>query len=96
MSVDEFWDGEPILAKVYREAHEMRNEIRNQELWMQGLYNYRAFSSVIESLAYGFSGGKGSKPSKYPERPYPLSEHDKEQELERNKKRTLDWVQANQ
>lgn len=96
MSSDEFWYGEPRLAKVYREAHELRNQIRNQELWMQGLYNYRAFSSVIEGLAYGFTGGKGNKPSKYPEQPFALSEQERKVELERNKKRTLEWVRDGQ
>ena len=96
MSLDDFWNGDPILAKVYRDSHEIRNEIRNQELWMQGLYNYRAFSAVIESLAYGFSGGKGNKPSQYPDKPYALSERERQLDIERNKQRTLDWVKANQ
>lgn len=96
MSSAEFWDGEPDTVKIYREAHEIRNEIRNQELWMQGLYNYRAFSSVIEGLAYGFSGGKGNKPSKYPEQPFALTERAQEIERERSKKRTLEWVKEGQ
>ena len=96
MSSEEFWFGEPRLAKVYREAHEYRNQIRNQELWMQGLYNYRAFSSVIEGLAFGFSGGKGSKPSRYPEEPIPITEHEREMALKKNQKRTRDWVQSGQ
>lgn len=96
MTLSEFWDGEPILAKVFREAHVMRNEIENQKLWLQGLYNYRAFSSVIEGLAYGFSGGKGNKPSRYPEQPFPLSEKEQKALLERNKQRTLAWVEEGQ
>lgn len=96
MSSEEFWHGEPDAVKAYREAHEIRNEIRNQELWMQGLYNYRAFSSVIEGLAFGLSQGKGNKPSKYPEQPFAISENAHKAEVERNKKRTLDWVKAHQ
>ena len=60
------------------------------------MYNYRAFSSVIESLAYGFSGGKGSKPSKYPEAPFAITEEEQKAELERSKQRTLAWVEQGQ
>ena len=96
MTREEFWYGNPRLAVSYREAHELRNEMRNQEMWMQGLYNYRAFSSVIETLAYGFSGGKGSKPSKYPESPFPISEREQQAQIEKNKKRTMAWVEQGQ
>lgn len=96
MPTDEFWNGDPRLVKVYREAHEQKVEMRNQELWMQGLYNYRAFSSVIEGLAYGFTGGKGTKPSKYPEQPFAITEREQKAALERNKQKTLAWVEQGQ
>ena len=96
MTNAEFWDGEPRLAVAFREAHEIRNEARNQEMWIQGAYNYRAFSSVGEALAFSFGGGKGNKPGKYPDQPFALSERERQAEVERNKQRTLAWVRANQ
>lgn len=96
MSNDEFWFGEPRLTKVYREAHEIRNEIRNQELWVQGRYNYQAFTAVIEALASGLSGSKGGQVSQYPTEPFPLTERAQRAELERNKQRTLAWVKDGQ
>lgn len=96
MTNEEFWVGEPRLAIVFREKHEIENEMRNQELWIQGLYNYRAFGSVAESLALSFAGGKGGSPKPYPERPFPLSEREQKAELERNKRRTLEWVRSGQ
>ena len=96
MTKEEFWYGDPKLAEVYRRAHEIRNEIRNEELWIAGLYNYRAFSSVLESLAYGLSGGKGSKPSKYPEKPFALTEEAQQAEEEEKRRRALAWVENGQ
>lgn len=96
MSYELFWFGEPMLAKVYREAHELRSAQTNQELWMQGYYNLQAFRSVIEALSYGLSGGKGSKPSEYPREPIPITEYEQKQATERNKQRTLQWVSDNQ
>jgi len=63
MSADEFWFGESRLTEAYREAHELKMEIVNQQLWLQGLYNSNAFSVVISNA---FS--KGQK-QKYLEKP---------------------------
>ena len=96
MPYDLFWNGDPTLVRVYREAHELRNEQRNQEMWVQGLYNYKAFKTVIEAFSYGMSGGSGSKPSDYPTEPIPFTENERKANVERNKKRTMQWVQDNQ
>ena len=96
MSNSDFWDGEPKLAIAYRKSQDFINESKNQELWLQGVYNYRAFAAIMESFAYGLGGGKGNKPSKYPDRPFAITEESKKNELERNKQRTLAWVQAHQ
>lgn len=96
MPYDLFWDGKPSLVRVYREAHEIKNEIENQKLWVQGLYNYKAFRSVIESFSYGLGGGKGSQPSEYPSEPIPFTENEKKAAQERNKQRTLEWVRSGQ
>lgn len=96
MSTNEFWYGEPILAKVYREAHDLRNEMKNQELWVQGFYNFRAFRSVIESFAIGLNGGKGGKPSEYPSEPIPITEREQEAAQKRKMQRTLAWVEQGQ
>ena len=96
MPYELFWYGEPNLVKVYREAHELRAAQTNQELWMQGQYNYRAFRSIMEGFSYGMSGGKGSKPSEYPREPIPITEYEQKIAKEQNKQRTLKWVKDNQ
>ena len=96
MPYELFWNGEPILVKAYREAHRLRNEQRNQELWAQGLYNHKAFKAVIEAFSYGMAGGKGGKPSNYPSEPIPFTENEQKAATERNKERTLQWVASGQ
>lgn len=96
MPYELFWYGEPQLAKVYREAHSLRTEQKNQEMWVQGIYNYKAFRSIMEAFSYGMGGGKGAKPSQYPEQPIPLTEHEQKMATERNKQRTLQWVKEGQ
>jgi predicted metal-dependent peptidase len=68
MTMDEYWNASPYLVRYYREAHKMRIEQRNQELWLQGLYIYNAFGVV---LANAFSK-KGRTKEKYMEKPIEL------------------------
>lgn len=69
MSVEEFWEGHPRLVRVYREAQRYKEDRKNQELWLQGLYIYRAFASVIA----GAFGKRGSEKIEY--FPEPLDLH---------------------
>lgn len=96
MPYELFWNGDPQLVKVYKEAHNMQAEQKNQEMWVQGIYVFRAFKSVMETFAYGLSGSKGTKPSQYPDSPIPITEHEQMVAKERNKQRTMEWVSENQ
>lgn len=72
MTPEQYWDGDPTLAKYYRKADVMRMERTNQELWLQGMYIYEAIcdaSPILRSLAK-----KGTKPHPYAEKPYPLND----------------------
>lgn len=96
MPYELFWNGEPELVQTYREAHELSNQQKNQELWLQGLYVFMGFRSVAEAIVSGISGNKSSKPKSYPEEPLPITEGEQKAATERNKQRTLSWVQKNQ
>ncbi len=83
-----YWDGCTEDLPIYARAHELKVEARNQELWLQGLYNYEAFSVV---LANGF-GKKGGKKEKYPEQPYritPLTEAEKKAQAGKERKKAI-------
>lgn len=49
MSYAEFWYGEPWLCVPYREAHKLRVQQRNEELWLGGLYVHNAISVAINN-----------------------------------------------
>ena len=71
MTYEQFWKGDPTLVIYYRKADEIRNEKRNQELWLQGLYIYEAICDVSPIL-HAFAK-KGAKPHPYTNTPYPLT-----------------------
>ena len=49
MSYDEFWRDDPYRAVAYREAHRLRIEQVNQQLWLQGLYVHNAVAVAINN-----------------------------------------------
>ncbi len=83
MTYEQFWNGDPQLAVYYRKAEELRNEKKNQEMWMQGLYVYEAIcnaSPILRAFAK-----KGTKPHPYPTQPHPLKSEIKREEVKKEK-----------
>ena len=85
MTPEQYWDGDPLLAKFYRQADEIRQKRKNQELWLQGMYIYEALCDVAPVLQ-AFAK-KGTKPTPYPDRPYSLTTKDREDERKLREKR---------
>lgn len=96
MTFAQFWEDSPNLVIAYRKAYDMKRTARNQEMWLQGLYNYRAFSAVIESFAYGMGGRRGAKPKGYIEAPISFTDYEKEIEKQKRIRHTLEWVAKGQ
>lgn len=88
MTYDQYWNDDCTLVKHYRKAHEIRNELKNQELWLQGMYIYEAFCNV-SPLLHAFAK-RGTRPLPYPDKPYPITKKAaKEREVEIEKANRL-------
>ena len=85
MTPEQYWDGDSTLVKYYRKAEELRNEKRNQELWLQGMYIYEAICDVAPIL-HAFAK-KGTKPTPYSTKPYPLTEKQTKQNEEEKQRK---------
>lgn len=84
MTPEQYWDGDPALAKYYRKADELKLERANQELWLQGMYIYEAIcdaSPILQAFAK-----RGTKPHPYAEKPYALTEKQRERNAEDKEK----------
>lgn len=88
MTYEQFWDGDPHLAKYYRQADELKVERKNQELWLQGLYIYEALCDVAPILQA--MAKKGTKARPYPEQPYAITEKQRKRELEEKERRVAE------
>lgn len=80
MGFDEYWNCSPERYRFYREAHDLKSEQRNQELWMQGLYFLKALKVALD----GFSKNPTER---YFEQPLPLkvSEEERREKEEQQK-----------
>lgn len=95
MTWDEYWFGDPWMAKYIRLAYNMKRKQVNYDLWLQGLYVYEAVldaSPVFHPLA------KEPKPVPYPSEPYALDkterENRKEKEQEELDKKNQETIKA--
>ena len=78
MTAEQYWDGDPMLAKYYRKADELRRKRKNEDLWIQGMYIYEALCNVSPVL-HAFAK-RGTKPLPYPDHPYALTVNDRKEE----------------
>ena len=79
MTASQFWDEDCLLAKYYREAYTLKQEMQNQQSWLNGFYVYSAVSAVVGSAI----STKKSTDFKYPEKPIefkPEKESNKEEQ----------------
>jgi hypothetical protein len=88
MTPEQYWDSDCTLVKYYRKAEELRNEKRNQELWLQGMYIYEALCDVSPIL-HAFAK-KGTKPAPYSAKPYALTEKQVERDEEEKQRKLVD------
>lgn len=94
MSHEQYWDDDPWLADVFRKAHNLKIEMRNQELWMQGLYIHQAFNAVMANFGKGLTGKKGGKQEKYIEKPIritPMTEMEKKQKAKEERRKVIQY-----
>ena len=49
MSYEQFWYGEPRMARAYEEAYMLKQRKRNEEMWIQGSYVCNAVSVAINN-----------------------------------------------
>lgn len=85
MTAEQYWDGDCELVRYYRKAAKIRQDLKNQDAWLQGMYIYQAVGNLAPILR-AFAK-KGAKPQPYPEQPFELNvRQDKKVEKTKEKK----------
>lgn len=84
MTYEQFWFGDPRMVIAYREAHLLKRKMRNEEMWINGMYTYNGFGAVIATAF-------GKHREEYVKKPFnifPKTESEKREE-ERAKKQSV-------
>ena len=76
MTYEQYWYGDPRMAKAYYEADKLRQERFNQEAWLMGAYVYDAIGRLTPIL-HAFADQK-AKPIEYMPEPYPIRAAERE------------------
>jgi hypothetical protein len=89
MSYAEYWEGDPTLARYYRKAYLIKQEERNNNAWLQGLYIYDAISTALHNALRG----KNSSARNYAKQPYDFN-HKEKTEAEKAKEVAIEQEKA--
>lgn len=94
MSSSEYWNGDPVLAKYYREAHKLKQEQENEKMWLQGMYFYDALSTALHNVMKP----KNAQAKHYPDKPYNFNnkektEAEKVKEVEIEQEKAFAWME---
>lgn len=85
MTYEQFWEQDVNLVKAYRKAWEMKQDQKNHELWLQGLYIYEAVCAA--SPIFNAFAKKGTKPHPYRDKPYDLRQEDRKKKRQSTEKK---------
>ena len=88
MTYDEFWHGDPWMAKAYKEKHLLERKQKNEEMWVNGMYQLSALSVALNNA---FNKSK----IKYVEKPFdifPKTEIEKEEEKRNERQKLIDFL----
>lgn len=88
MTYDQFWYGEPGLAKCYYEYNKLMNKKRNEEMWVNGMYTLNALNVALNNAF-------DKRKIKYLSKPldiYPKTETEKEVEKNNKINSVIKWL----
>lgn len=69
MTPNEYWNQDCTLTQSYRKAFEIKRKMLNEQLWLQGVYNYEALCDTLPSI---ISMGK-KPPIEFSKEPYAIT-----------------------
>lgn len=90
MTWEQFWYGDPWMVRAFQDAYLLQRRVKNEELWLEGLYIYRAFRAVVASAF----GGRNEKYITEPLDFLPKTRAEKEQEELEKKQKVINYLNS--
>lgn len=89
MTYEQYWYGDPLMARAFYKADQLRQQRINDEAWLNGAYILRALQATVGNLFLK----QGAKPYEYPRKPIDIAEETKE-EKELREEQEVVYAQA--
>ena len=88
MTYEQFWYGDPWMAKFYKDKHNLERRQRNEEMWVNGMYTLAALNVALNNA---FDKHKIDY-LKEPFDIFPKTEAEKEAEKREERQKLIDWL----
>ena len=88
MTYEQFWLGDPWMARAYAQAYLLKRRQMNEELWLEGIYVANAFQTVLGNAF-------GKRKLTYLEKPLDIfekTEAEKEQEIRQERQKLINFL----
>ena len=90
MTYEQFWYGEPVIAKYYAELHKLKRKQTNEEMWVNGMY-------TLQALQVALNNAFNKHKIKYVDKPFdifPKTEMEIEAEKEAEREKLVKWLNS--
>lgn len=90
MTYEQYWFGDPWMTKTFEDAYMLGRRVKNEELWLEGLYIYKAVHAVVASAV-------GGRSEKYVTNPFdflPKTRAEKQQEEIEKKQKVINYLNS--
>ena len=88
MTYEQFWYGDPLMAKAYRQTYMLKRKQQNEIMWVNGMYQ-------LNALQVALNNAFNERKIKYVEKPFdifPKTEIEKEQEKREERLKLVKWL----
>lgn len=79
MTYEQYWYGDPLMARAFYKADKLRQERMNDEAWLYGIYTFRAFQSAL-SVSDLFRPKGQNTATQYPRKPVSINDEEETEE----------------
>ena len=83
MTRREFMKSKPIELVSYGLAYKMQKKKKDEEMWLQGFYVYKAFETVMAHFSAGLSGKKCK--AEYPQEPFSFAKQSNDKDIQKQR-----------
>lgn len=90
MTYEQYWYGDPLMARAFYKADKLRQQRINDEAWLYGSYFLQALKATVMNLFIK----KGEEPSRYPQRPVAVTSEETEEEKKIREEQEVVYAEA--